>query len=324
MEFYNPFDAMTFTYDRCFMCGELLDSNNRADEHVYPRWLQREFNLWNQRLVLLNKTEIQYKRLTIPCCNECNNEHLNKKVESKVEKAVKGGYEEFINLDEEIVFKWLNKIAYGMLFKELSLRSFLQDINSEPIYSKEQLEEHKMQFTFLQSIRFNTEFIAGKPWSILVFKVKNPNDKKTYNSMDFLLQKCFFMQLNDIGIISCLMDNGSQKEYFLEHLSDFLDIELHCIQFAELCAKFLTKATLFFRTPHYTIKMPKDLKDTMQIISHEISGVLFSDWSQELYARMLEYFFKPWCIPYEKIYIDNEHVITFLRNEDGTIKTIHD
>lgn len=311
---------MTFTYDRCFMCGDLLTDTNRSDEHVYPRWLQREFDIWNQYLVLLNGTEIPYRNLTIPCCKVCNNDYLNRLIEKKVEQAVKGGYEEFKQLDEEIIFKWLNKIAYGALFKELSLRSDLRNRESNPIYTKEQLEEHKMQFTFLQSIRFETEFI-GKPWSILIFKIKNINGK-TYNAGDYILQKCFFMQLNDIGIISCLMDNGTQKEFFLKHLSEFLNIELHPIQFAELCAKFLTKATLFIRNPSYLVIMPQDINHKMEIVSQPINGEIFEEWSQVTYAHILEHFFKPWGIPFDQIYFDDDHVITFLHNDDGTIKTI--
>lgn len=41
---FNPFDQMTFTNDRCFLCGELLTDDNRSKEHVYPKWLQNKFN----------------------------------------------------------------------------------------------------------------------------------------------------------------------------------------------------------------------------------------------------------------------------------------
>jgi hypothetical protein len=34
--------------------------------------------LWNQSIVLLNQTEIPYRLLKIPCCSECNNEHLGR------------------------------------------------------------------------------------------------------------------------------------------------------------------------------------------------------------------------------------------------------
>ncbi|MFW9880988.1 MAG: hypothetical protein ACFFG0_48620 [Candidatus Thorarchaeota archaeon] len=56
---YNPFDSMSFTYDRCFLCGRRLgDADSR--EHIFPRWLLRRFNLWDSELVLLNRTKIKY------------------------------------------------------------------------------------------------------------------------------------------------------------------------------------------------------------------------------------------------------------------------
>jgi len=55
--FYNPFDAMSFTYDRCFLCGHELGRRKTA-EHVFPKWLQQTFSLTNQKMHLLNRTTI--------------------------------------------------------------------------------------------------------------------------------------------------------------------------------------------------------------------------------------------------------------------------
>jgi len=35
-------------------------------EHVFAKWLQQDFNLWNQRMFLRNGTSIRYRQLTIP------------------------------------------------------------------------------------------------------------------------------------------------------------------------------------------------------------------------------------------------------------------
>ncbi|CUP05012.1 Uncharacterised protein [Clostridium baratii] len=80
---YNPFNQMTFDYDKCFLCGEELNSNNSTVEHVFPKWLQHKFDLWNKKLILLNGSEIQYKNLTIPCCKNCNNNYLSNELEKK-------------------------------------------------------------------------------------------------------------------------------------------------------------------------------------------------------------------------------------------------
>lgn len=32
--FYNPFDAMSFNHDSCFLCGSPLEDNS-SDEHIF-------------------------------------------------------------------------------------------------------------------------------------------------------------------------------------------------------------------------------------------------------------------------------------------------
>ncbi|MDR6880387.1 hypothetical protein [Bacillus sp. 3255] len=318
---YNPFEEMTFTFDRCFLCGTYLKEDNSTEEHVFPKWLQREFNLWNNTLMLLNRTHIPYRNLVVPCCKICNNEHLNKKIEKKVEIAVKGGYKNFIQLDEEVIFKWLVKLSYGMLFKELSLRQDLTNYQSRKIIEPDELKNFRLLFTFLQSIRFETEFINKVPWSILIFKIKNSDNKRLYNGQDLIMTNNYFLQMNDIGIISHLQDNGLMKEHFLEYRSDFLDMELHPIQFRELCTEFQYKSYLLNKAPFYTISLPKDGEGKMQIISHDLYGdSLFDDWDMKEFCQLLEYNWKPWGIEFNDIYIDDEHKITFLRNEDGSLK----
>ncbi len=46
----------------CFLCGRLL-FDDFSEEHVFPRWLQKRFHLWNRSLQLTNRTRIRYRQL---------------------------------------------------------------------------------------------------------------------------------------------------------------------------------------------------------------------------------------------------------------------
>lgn len=118
---YKQIENRSYTTSNCFLCGEELNSKNKTVEHVIPKWLQKRFNLWDQKLHLLNGSKIPYRSLTIPCCHNCNNRHLEP-FEKKVLKAFEGGFEEFSSLDEETLFLWLGKIFYGIIYKELFLK----------------------------------------------------------------------------------------------------------------------------------------------------------------------------------------------------------
>lgn len=112
--FEHPFDDTA-----CFLCAEPLTPEIRTEEHVIPKWVQQKYDLWNERLGLLNDTYIPYRRLTIPCCNRCNNERLSTP-ESIVETAVSSGYDAVVALPKFTLFQWLGKIFVGMLYKELA------------------------------------------------------------------------------------------------------------------------------------------------------------------------------------------------------------
>ncbi len=317
IQVYDPFEQMTFTYDRCFLCGEFLDEQNYSEEHIFPKWLQKRFDLWNKELVLLNETTIKYKNLKIPCCFNCNN-IMGSNIEKLIEQGVSAGYDEFIKLDKKIIFQWLNKISYGMLFKELSLKAKLNDPSSDTIYKDEYLKEHKMQHLFLRSIISNTVFI-NNPCSILIFKIDDYH-QESYWAFDNPFLKTFFIRMNDVGIISHLMDNGYGEGFFmyLADMRELLSKTLHPIQFEELCAKFLYKSSLFYREPFYSTLFDDNNPHT--IISHPLNGDAFDEWDQEKYACCLYGLWERRGFSYEDIYKGDGLMLSFLRNEDGSFK----
>ncbi len=316
--YFDPFEKMTFSYENCFLCGCLLNEINYSEEHVVPKWLQRKFNLWNRKLILLNGTSINYKDLKIPCCKKCNNA-MSKNIENPIEQGVSNGYNEFVKIDEKIIFQWLNKMSYGFLFKELSLKAELSNPNSDSIYKAEYLREHEMQYLFLKSLISNTTFV-NNPWSIIIFKI-NPDGIEPYWAYDNPYIKTFCIRMNDIGIIAHLMDNGYNKGFFMEqkHMRELLIKTLHPIQFAELSAMFIYISSLFYRDP-FNITVFDENLDPNLIIANNISGHGYKEWKNDEYAHILASFLKIWGLEYNDVYIDDKLIITYLRNEDGSFK----
>jgi hypothetical protein len=91
----------------CFVCGKPAST----DEHIFPKWLQRKFDLWNQTMRLPNDTEIKYRQLTIPCCAQCNGTYL-----SQIEDAVKKN-----SATDSQLWKWGLKVHLGLLSKHKEL-----------------------------------------------------------------------------------------------------------------------------------------------------------------------------------------------------------
>lgn len=164
-DIYKQIREHSYTRDNCFLCGCILNDDNRTEEHVIPKWLQGKFNLWNQHIILLNGTSIPYRLLTIPCCFECNNKYLNP-FEVKVKTSFNAGYDEFERLDKETIFLWLGKIYFGIMYRELFLDVDRSNSENGTITTPEYVQTFNSHFMFLQGIRKRQKFKNFFPASI--------------------------------------------------------------------------------------------------------------------------------------------------------------
>jgi hypothetical protein len=301
----------------CFLCGCDLNSENRSDEHVVPRWVQDRFNLWNQRLTLLNGTTIAYRQLKIPCCCVCNNEALSR-VENEVRQAVELGVEAVSDLDSRTLFVWLGKIFFGLLYRELFLRADLTRPDSAPIVTADQLSSYQMHHYFLQSCRVPMEFDsmdAERPWTIYVFNLQSFNrnpydwdikDDVNYATLSLRMGQLGFLAAFDGGAIA--LDSGESFSRFNEH-------PLHPVQFDELTAAFFYKASLFTRTPKFIVaESPGSYRVTLMPIAGLSTKPVFGEWQPENFAQVFSFFSG---IPLEKIYPEQGRMLTLLRDADG-------
>jgi hypothetical protein len=316
-EIYNPFESMTFTNDRCFLCGVSLDNENKSVEHIFPKWLQNRYDLWNAKLTILNKETITYKHLTIPCCKPCNNIHL-KKIEDKVDFAVKNGFDEFKKLDNTTIAQWLMKIKYGLLFKELSLKSDIRNPESQSILNSKDFDDFKVLYTFLQSVRFESKFDIQKPWSILKFQLLSENEKE-YFGHDFIPGKMFCMQMGEIGIIACFQDNGMHGDFFKSVSGDFLNFKLHPIQFKELCARVHYKSSIVEINPKYLTSFTNHEEGKMSIMSVGESPRHIKEWENEEYAAILSFHLYGTIDKKDSLYHENGEVSSWLYSMSGNI-----
>ena len=315
---------MSFTYDRCFLCGHTLGDKETA-EHVFPQWIQQKYNLQNQKISLLNRTKIPYRKLTIPCCQPCNTIYLSK-VENTFRQYHERGFSEFTKLDKLIIFQWIAKIFYGLLFKELSLRMDRSDPTQGFITEPELLGELRTLHTFMQSVRMPFDFTGFHPWSIFIVETHSYGDGRDFDYHDEIFTLTFSIRLGSIGIIACLEDNGAQEELFSDYFEKFRGIKLHPIQFDELVAKVTYKARLLNRVPKYIMMLPKKEGDKVLTISPSLQGYstspIFDEWVQRDYAAYLTFRWMKYGMRFEDIFREPDMVLSMLINEDGTVKLL--
>ena len=175
--------------DGCFLCG--ATGREVTQEHVFPKWLQRRFDLWSQRVGLLNDSLIQYRQLTIPACAPCNNGDLSR-LEAAVASAVDGGYAAASSLEPRLWYLWAGKLFYGILRRELSLIRNRANPDEGNIVSSALLKSFSNLHLFLQGIRKQHEFVGDPPYSVLVCNLYDLGHPRNYCFRDNLAHMTVF------------------------------------------------------------------------------------------------------------------------------------
>lgn len=315
---WNAIDNHKFDNSVCFLCGSFLTQETKTDEHVIPKWVQEKFNLWDQKLILLNRTEIPYRYLYIPACVSCNCNYLQP-LERKISNAVKNGYEAVKEIEKTDLYLWLGKIFYGIIYKELFLKYDRENPENGFITSPELLHSYKSHHFFLQSIRVKMNFRDFFPASIFIFNLQKPNNiRAQFDFMDSLHSMFIGIRLGEIGLIAVLQDGGAQQSIG-DYFDRYNDKKLHPIQFLELCATINYKSHLFNRTPKY-IFVDSTPIEVMQSPLGGLSGKpIFDEWNMEIYSEVLKAYTRN---NDSGIYVPPDKVMSWLRDENGIYKNI--
>jgi hypothetical protein len=297
----------------CFLCARHLGEVEPSSEHVIPSWAQRRYNLWNQRLTLLNGTSIRYRQLTVPCCAECNKYRL-KPIEDAVAGAVAAGPDGVRALGSKVMFLWLGKILYGVLYKEASLLLDRSTPSGVTIVSPELLRAYDVHLMLLQQAREKIELVDFCPGSIFVFGAQKTQDRRLdWDLCDNIDTFFIAVRMGEVAVIGALADGGAQQAY-ADLYSDLLDLPLHPLQFRELCAQFCYRSTLATRVPKY-VTMEGQPHQTFQLPLGGFSLTpLFDDWDPATYAQYLAYYTGQ---SYEEVFQAPDRVTTWLHDHSG-------
>ena len=310
----------TFSENNCFLCGKNI-LEEYSDEHVFPKWLQEMFNLWDQTITLLNKSSIQYRYLKVHCCQTCNNKYLSKN-ETIIHKGVSEGFDRFKNIEEPIIFQWLGKIFYSILYKELILLADRSDPTIGTINTKEYLETFNGLHSLLQSSRYPTKFEFHYPWSIYIFKIKPFGDNRDFDFNDDCDRGAVKIRMNDIGVIACLMDHGTVKKILADRFRNVDQRILHPIQFDELAAIVFYQNSLLSRNPSFVNILDDDTNEPkLSVCPLPIGGYslkpIFTHWNMDHYLVIFSKFVHKYGYSYSDL-VRGDYFCSFTFDPDGS------
>ncbi|PXX30627.1 hypothetical protein [Arenibacter sp. ARW7G5Y1] len=183
------------TKDKCFVCGRKANTV----EHLFPKWLQHKFNLWDQKIHIPNETTISYKQLLIPLCKKCNNE-----VYGQLENKIKSG-----NASDAEIWRWANKMHFGLTLKN----QFLEWDRKNPgnkigdiISPSDPLEQSRH---FLHCVSGDFTCSPDPFGSVFKFQLDYEED---FNFIHIINSQSIYACLGDVIYIVFVKDGQTMKE----------------------------------------------------------------------------------------------------------------
>ncbi|WP_159637270.1 hypothetical protein [Sphingobacterium composti Ten et al. 2007 non Yoo et al. 2007] len=314
---YNPFLDFKFDNTSCFLTGEKLAS---ADEkiQVFPVWMMRAFDLEEKSFKMLDESFVTYKQLQLPCSVDAA--LAFEQVESQVERAMENGCAAVKELSQEILFQWVAKILYGVVFNEIQTGIRQAVMSGEDMnFSQALVHKFRNLHAMLQSIVVPMEFEHKNPFTVQVFEVDNADNTFLYR--DEINTLIFSLRMKNFAIIATLQDNGTHAIYHEDVLTKVEGKKLHPVQFEEICARYFYSAYLFNRLPEYTyMETPQKVYVEPMPLNDWTLKPIFDNWVVKTYGQVLENFWKPWGFLLFEIIQNPEKPMSFIEDENGNFR----
>ncbi|MGV3639837.1 MAG: hypothetical protein ACO1NZ_04905 [Adhaeribacter sp.] len=317
---YDPFERMQFGGDTCFLCGAPTGPADALP--VFPDWLMQHYGFADQQLLLLDKSVISFRDLTLPACPACRSQHLQP-LEQSMQRAHGQGAAGFRNLPQRDIFLWLAKMFYGILVREL-----LNEQN--PLIRPEHAvgENPKMFLKFqslsklLQALRVPVEFDDFTPYSLFILEQNDTPDEPAFAYRDELNTMMFSLKMGKVTLVCHLLDNGVLSKALRPVWEVVADKALHPVQVAEFSARAYYAAYLFNLIPEFFHRKanPGDHFLTYDSLVDDITMPVFNPWDNQAYAKMLEEMWKKWGIGREQILSGSGQPLSYIFDEEGRFR----
>jgi hypothetical protein len=178
---------------------------------------------------------------------------------------------------------------------------------------------------FLQGVREQVRFEAGRPWSIFVFDCHSESEID-FDFLDDPLYLGLTIRLGSVAVVASLFDNGIVEDYFDAFIRKFYGTKIHPIQLSEISALFGYHSRLLSRSPKFITISGSDTPETL-VVSPSMKGYSlefpFGNRDPELKANLLYYHWRRYGLTLQDIWIPPDSILTFLRNDDDSPKYLN-
>lgn len=264
--------------DCCFICGAAPESREFNNEHVLPRWILRQYQLFQRKIILPNGTTFSYDKYTIPCCSECNS-MLGRKIEQPIKTLFDQGLSavtaHISTNGSHLLLVWLS-----LLFIKTHLKDKLLKTNQDHRI-KESMISDDYNWSFLHHIHcIARSFFTGCKvdsnvyGSLILTAAKTDDHYESFDFSDLYGANSIMVRVKDFALVAVLDDARGAISVFKE---EFEKIEgaLSPIQLREIMAHLsyinlhLAERPVFYTEFSYPLRIRAHVPTFAKLIEYD-------------------------------------------------------
>jgi len=244
----------------CPLCGRKFGRVSKTQEHIFPRWLQKQHHLETRRLVLPNLIGKRYTSVKINICAICNHRRFGL-LESKISRRVcsDDAFSAVQDLDPASLATWLGKIFWLLCRKSHAARNHRTRNEPKPDHIipnalmagitylgmiERAYAMRKGMFSCYLDDPPIPEFFYGPPYSLYVVEIDTRDVRfEAFDFIDNLPTLSVALRTGNLGLI-CSFDGGLHRRFRFHRFHHLMREKLHPIQFGELMARIFYDHTL--------------------------------------------------------------------------------
>lgn len=191
--------------DCCFICGASQSDTVFNDEHVWPNWLLRQFELHNEVINLGNDTTFSYSRYTTICCAKCNS-RMGKEIESPAKKILSLSAKEIKTALKDsskqlILYRWLASIFLKVHLKNRSFRMELdRRIDAGQIADNYDWSTLHQLHAVVRSFYTGIHVDSSATGSLFAVESQSHIASDLFDHMEIYNTKSMFVRMNKIAL----------------------------------------------------------------------------------------------------------------------------
>lgn len=274
----------------CFICGAKPEDKPFNDEHVFPEWLLRRYNLFARTITLPNGKTTRYDRHTVPCCAECNS-LIGKVVEEPMSKVIDGkpgSIQNFVAKGDALeLFVWLGLIYLKLHLKNKTNRKELdRRVPSGMIADDYEWDLLHHIHTVVRCFYIPTMIEANVFGSMMVLACRQEGSPDQFDFGDLHIAQTMMLRLGTTVIFVVFNDSNYALRFFQENKLDKITGPINELQVRELMTEFAMLNFHLKERPVYHSDLDT-LNETHKIVATLPDKVELDDWNYELRGQLL-------------------------------------